>query len=142
MRKVAVLQGTRRKNLRPSKAREGDAPVRVFRMPSAPGRLERAKELLAELEGTPIPGFVLEKPPARYLVIESEEFGVPLRAHQADSLRKIAEFLESGSCEADITEIHDLDTGEILRPYFQRVYRVPRIYRGEIIAYQSTPDAH
>ena len=66
---------------------------------------------------------------------------MPLKAHQADSLREIAKLLESGNCEAEITEIHDLDTGEILRPYFERIYRVPRIYRGDMIAYQSPPDA-
>jgi hypothetical protein len=106
-------------------------------MPSAPGRLERAEALLMEEDRALISGFALEKPPARYLAIESDEFGMALQARQADSLREIATLLESSNCEADITEIHDLDTGEILRPHFERIYRVPRIYRGDMIAYQS-----
>jgi hypothetical protein len=87
-----------------------------------------------------IPEFTLENPPRRYVVIEWDEFGTQLEAYQADSLSEIARLLESSTCGADITEILDLDTSEILRPDFERVYHVPRIYRGDIVAYQALSD--
>jgi hypothetical protein len=141
MRKITVLLDIRRKGVGPVEPRKSSTQAEIFQMPNSPDRLERAEALLTEEDRSPIPGFALDEPPTRYLVIESDEFGMPLKAHQADSLREIAKLLESGNCEAEITEIHDLDTGEILRPYFERIYRVPRIYRGDMIAYQSPPDA-
>jgi hypothetical protein len=114
--------------------------AKVFRMPNVPNRESRAEALLTGEEQPPIQGFTLQKFPRRYLAIESDEFGVQLSAHQADSLQEIARLLESNPCNADISEIHDLDTGDILKPDFERIYRVPRIYRGHIMAYQSQPE--
>ena len=110
--------------------------------PNVPSRESRAEALRSSEELFSIPEFTLQKPPRRYLVVEWDEFGTLLEAYQAYSLPEIARLLESCTCGADITEILDLDTGEILRPDFERVYRVPRIYRGHIIAYQSASDNH
>lgn len=141
MGKITVLPNIRRKNAGQMESRKCVAHAEIFHMPNSPDRLARAESLLTEEERPPIPGFALDEPPTRYLVIESDEFGMPLQAHQSDSLKEIARFLETSNCEADVAEIHDLDTGEILRPHFERIYRVPRIYRGDIIAYQSVPGA-
>lgn len=116
--------------------------AKVFRMPNVLNRESRAEALLASDRESATPGLTLQRPPCRYLVIESDESGALLEAHQSDSLSEIARLLESSSCNADITEIHDLDTGDILKPDFERTYRVPRIYRRNIIAYQSIPDRH
>jgi hypothetical protein len=145
MEKVRVLEITARKKMRVAtcgKSRKGSATAKVFRMPNVSNRESRAEALLTGEDEVPIPGFKLQRPPRRYLVIESDESGTLLEAHQSDSLPEIAKLLESSSCNADITEIHDLDTGDILKPDFERVYRVPRIYRRNIIAYQSPPDGH
>lgn len=104
---------------------------------NVPSRESRAYVLRENEALFSIPEFTLEKPPRRYLVLEWDEFGIQLEAYQADSLPEIARLLEASTSEADITEILDLDTGEILRPDFERIYRVPRIYRGHNIAYQS-----
>jgi hypothetical protein len=143
MEKIRVLEIAAREEMRTAggdKSRKASVMSKVVRMPSVPNRESRAEALLRGEEQHPLPGFKLQKPPRRYLVIESDDSGTQLEAHQSDSLPEIAKLLESSNCNADITEIHDLDTGDILKPDFERVYRVPRIYRRNIIAYQSPSD--
>ena len=145
MEEIRVLEITARKKMRAAacdKSRKGSAMAKVFRMPNIPNRESRAEALLTCEGELTIQGLTLHKPPRRYLVIESDESGMQLDAHQSDSLPEIAKLLEASTCNADITEIHDLDTGDVLKPDFERIYRVPRIYRRNIIAYQSPPDSH
>jgi hypothetical protein len=142
MEKIRVLEITARKKMRVAtcaKSREGTAVAKVFRMPNIPNRESRVEALLTDEDYFPIPGFILQRPPRRYLIIEMDEFGGPVGAYQAGTLPEIAKLLESAAdtTEARIVEIHDLDTGDLLRPDYERVYRVPRIYRGHFIVYQS-----
>lgn len=145
MEKVRVLEVTalkKRSAAACGKSRKGSAMGKVFRMPNVPNRESRAEAILADEDHFPLPGFILQRPPRRYLVIEMDEFGEPLGAYQAGTLPEIAKLLEStaDTTEARIVEIHDLDTGDTLRPDYERIYRVPRIYRGRFIAYQAPPD--
>ena len=76
---------------------------------------------------------------SRRLATETDEAGDIVEAQQADTLKEIAKLLERSKVQGTDTEIHDLDSGDIMRPDFRRIYRVSRIYFDEMIVYQS-PD--
>ena len=82
-------------------------------------------------------GFVLHAPPFRYLATETEEDGSIIEAHQADTIPEIVQALEQSEAQGTDTEINDLETGEVLRPDFERIYRVTRVYRGDTVVYQA-----
>ena len=143
---IKVMEITARKKVRAAECakRNGSAIAKVFRMPNIPNRESRAEMLLTDENQVPIPGFILQRPFRRYLVIEMDEFGCPLGAYHAGTLPEIAKVLESAADTTEASDRRDTRSRQrrrLLTPEFhERVYRVPRIYRGRFIAYQSPPD--
>jgi hypothetical protein len=76
-------------------------------------------------------GFDFYDPPLRFISIETDEFGDGVELNQAETISEIVEILERSEVFAADTEIYDLDSGEVLRPDFERIYRIPRIYRSD-----------
>lgn len=101
-------------------------------------RKDRAEALTEHTESEQMDGFVLHVPPFRYLAIETDEVGEVVEVQQADTLKEIAGLLEKSEVQGSNTEIHDLDSGDIMRPDFERIYLVSRIYLDEMIVYQAS----
>ena len=101
-------------------------------------RATRAVALIMRGNECMVEGFVLHEPPFRYLATETEEFGDVVEAHQAETVAEIVVFLEASKIRGTDTEIHDLDTGDVLRPDFEHFYRIPRIYRENTVVFCST----
>jgi hypothetical protein len=103
-------------------------------------RSERAKVVFTGEDKYLTSEFVLQDPPLRYMSTETDEVGIIVQIEQADTLHQMAKLLERSDGQGTDTEIHDLDTGDVLRPDFEKIFRIPRIYMGDMIAYQSAAE--